>query len=163
MPPRNAYRGAEQLADSVTGADESQEPDQVGLTAEDAKELADPIKALMSIFKQKPKKKRAPLELNHVMNKYRQLSLRNGKGMSSKVFKEDYIASSQLSGEHEVGHESRTLLQGAQGQKSSWQQRDNIIIHQDGLDTSYGKAMQTASQGERQPYHALGEHGFPIA
>lgn len=51
LPPRNAYAGAEQLVDPVTGADFSQEPDQVGLTAEDAKELADPIKALKSIFK----------------------------------------------------------------------------------------------------------------
>ena len=49
--------------DSIHGAEVSQDAELKSQAEVDAKELADPIKALKSIFKQKPRKRRAPLGL----------------------------------------------------------------------------------------------------
>lgn len=67
------------------------------------------------------------------MNKYRQMSLRNARGAATKTYKEDYMPTnpnglSNYGGELGGHGLSRTLLQGAQEQKASWQQSDNIFV-----------------------------------
>jgi len=122
--PGSANYDASMPGDSIHGGEGSQDADLRSQAEADAKELADPIKALKSIFKQKPRKRRAPLELNPVMNKYRQKTYRNKGVVAGKVYKEDFSAmtaleQSNLSAEHSMSGPSRTLLLGAQGYKDA--------------------------------------------
>lgn len=161
--PDYAQRPGE-LPDSISGMEHSQEADALSPPATDAAELADPIKALKDIFKPKPKKKRAPLALNPVMNKYRQMSFRNARGAATKTYKEDYILLSSndqlsLGGEPAGEALSRTLLQGAQGHKASWQQSDNIFVEQD-LDGQRVKPVSESGRVDRPELLLSGEHAF---
>lgn len=100
------------------------------------------------------------------MNKYRQMSLRNARGAATKTYKEDYMAvagadPSHLSGEHSLHGQSRTLLQGAQGQKGAWQQSDNILVQHE-MEMSRGKPASEAGYAERQDLLMSGEQAYAV-